>query len=94
MKELSLLILLSLTYLLANISNLLSTRARLVRKTRITKKVLGAERAKNKIVIITPLQQVLIPISSKRKRKTSPKLSISTAIGRSITPPSVSSKKI
>lgn len=51
-----------LMYLVANTSNFLFTKVILARKTRI-REVLGAEVAK-KIVAITSLQKVLIPITS------------------------------
>lgn len=89
-KGLNLLTHLLLTYLMA-ITNFLPTKARLAKKTRTTQAVLGNKKAK-KVVTIAPLQQMLMPRSSKRNEKMSSKLSASTVTGKGITPPSVPRK--
>lgn len=76
-----------LTYLVINTSNrFLTIKAKLAKKTRIAKKVVfGAIRDKNRVIAMTPLQQVLTPISSRKKRRISLKSNFSTAIRRDIT---------
>ena len=80
-ERISLLTLLLLIYLIKN----LPTRARLVKKTRITKEVFSIMGGKDKIIAMTPLQKMLTLMLSRRKGKTSPKLSTSTIIERGIT---------
>lgn len=70
---------------MASTNNFLPTRAKQVKKTKTTKEVLGIEGAKNRVVVMTPLQEVLTPTSSRRKRKISPKSNATTVIGKGIT---------
>ena len=78
-------------HLVASTSNFLLTKAKLTRKT-TTKKVFGTKMAKE-FVAMTPLQRVLIPMTSKKKGKKSPKSNTSTVIRRDTTPPSVPRKQ-
>ena len=79
--RISLLTLSLLTYLVG--SSLI--KAKLVKKTRITKEILGALRDKDRVIAIALLQWVLMPTLLKKKRKTSSKSSIITIIRTIIT---------
>ena len=87
LERLSPLTLVPLTFLVASI-NPPPTKARLARRTRITRDIFGTEGAKG-VVTMTPLQLVLTPTLSKRKRRTSPKLSAISAIKKGITRTSI-----
>lgn len=64
LKRINLLTFPLLTYLVGtNLDYLSHTRAKLVKKTRITKEVFGAIEGKDRIAAITPLQQVSILFS-------------------------------
>lgn len=67
-----------LTYLVISTpNNLLPIKARLAKKTRITKEIILSNVGdKNKVIAMTLLQQVLMLMSSRRKRQTSSKSSI------------------
>ena len=88
-KRLSPLIFFPLMYLVASTYNFLSTRARLIKRSKTTKKVLDVIEGKDKVIVMTSLQRVLMLMSSKRKKKISSKLSTLTAIEKDITPTSV-----
>lgn len=79
---------------MVNNHNLLPIRARLTKRTKTTKEVLGAVGDKDKVIAMTCLQWVLMSMSSKKKRKTSSKLDASIAIGKGIILISISRTQI
>lgn len=71
-------------------TNLLPTKAKLVKKTRITSKEgLGTKGDKKIVVAMTSLQRLLTQIPSRRKWKMFPKLSDITVTGKKIIPPGI-----
>ena len=91
LKWLSPLMLLPLTHLVASTNNLPPTRAKLLRRTRITsKEVFGTMAAKKVIVATTSLQWMLMPTPSRKKWKMSPKSIVITVTDRDIMTPDVS----
>lgn len=78
---------------MASTNNFLLTKVKLTRRTRTTKEILGAKGAK-KVIIMTSLQEVLMPISSKSKEKIFLKLNTLIVTGKGIILPNVFKKSI
>ena len=70
---------------MASTNNFVPTRAKLVKNTKTTKEVFSIEGAKNRFVVMTPLQKVLMLTLSRKKRKISPKSNAITVIKKGIT---------